>query len=63
MSMRLHELHVHELLASKEAEREQIARDIHEGVKSPEQIAAEHQGFGMLAHRAVMRLDLARQLS
>lgn len=55
-------LDVGELEARKQAERDQIARELAEG-KDPGQIAAEHQPYGQLGKRATMRLDEAKRLS
>jgi hypothetical protein len=50
--------------AAKDAERQAIARELRAGVKSPAQIALEHQPFAALkSEQTTVRLDLAKRLS
>ncbi len=51
------------LQVAKNAEREQIMREIHAAIKSRAQVAAAHHPFGGLkAEQIVVRLDLAKQI-
>lgn len=61
MNDELHPLDFAVRQAAKAAEREQIQRELDAGVKSPAQIAREHQPcLALSPARARMRLDLVR---
>jgi len=50
--------------AAKNAERQAITRELRAGVKTPAQIALDHQPFAALKReRTTVRLDLAKRLS
>ena len=50
--------------AVKNAERQAIARELRDRVKTPAQIALDHQPFAALKReRTTVRLDLAKRLS
>jgi hypothetical protein len=49
--------------AAKNAERQQIARELREGAKSPAQIASEHRPFAAPKLGQIrVRFDLAKRL-
>jgi hypothetical protein len=63
MSTDLHHLDFDARHAAKNAERQQIVRELREGVKTPAQIALEHQPFAALKPEQIrVRLDLAKRL-
>jgi hypothetical protein len=64
MNTELHPLDFAARQAAKNAERQAIARELRAGVKTPAQIALEHQPFAALKReRTTVRLDLAKRLS
>ena len=64
MNTELHPLDFAARQAAKNAERKAIARELRAGVKTPAQIALEHQPFAALnRERTTVRLDLAKRLS